>query len=407
MVSGLLTSSPIASGEPVFDRSLFTSESVTEGHPDKVADAISDAVLDALLAEDPASRVACETLVTTGLAVIAGEITTTAYVHLPEVVRETIRRIGYTDAGFGFDAHTCAVMSTIDRQSTDIAMGRETGGAGDQGMRFGYASAETDELMPMPIGLAHRLTKALADRRKDGDLKWLRPDGKAQVTVVYEDGEPVAVDTVVISTQHAESINNAKLRKAIISDVIEASIPAELRQKKIKYHINPTGRFVIGGPQGDAGLTGRKIIVDTYGGMGRHGGGAFSGKDPSKVDRSACYAARWVAKNIVAAGLAHRCEVQVAYAIGVAEPVSVMVETFGTSTVSESLIRKAVSETFDLTPRGITAALDLRKPIYSATSAYGHFGRTPEKLGNGRGGATTFTGERTDKAAALKRAVRR
>jgi S-adenosylmethionine synthetase len=406
MVSGLLSSSPIASGEPVFDRSLFTSESVTEGHPDKVADAISDAVLDALLAEDPASRVACETLVTTGLAVIAGEITTSAYVHLPEVVRETIRRIGYTDAGFGFDAHTCAVMSTIDRQSTDIAMGVDTGGAGDQGMMFGYASDETEELMPMPIVLAHRLTKALADRRKSGDLKWLRPDGKAQVTVVYEDGEPVAVDTVVISTQHAESINNTKLRKAIISDVIEASIPQELRQKKIKYHINPTGRFVIGGPQGDAGLTGRKIIVDTYGGMGRHGGGAFSGKDPSKVDRSACYAARWVAKNIVAAKLARRCEVQVAYAIGVAEPVSVRVDTFNTSTVPEARILAAVHETFDLTPKGITTALDLRKPIYSATSAYGHFGRTPEKVGSGRSARTLFTWERTDKASALKRAAR-
>jgi S-adenosylmethionine synthetase len=390
----------------VFDRSLFTSESVTEGHPDKVADAISDAVLDALLAEDPASRVACETLVTTGLAVIAGEITTTAYVHLPEVVRETIRNIGYTDAGFGFDAHTCAVMSTIDRQSADIAMGVDTGGAGDQGMMFGYASDETDELMPMPIVLAHRLTKALADRRKDGDLKWLRPDGKAQVTVVYEDGQPVAVDTVVISTQHAESINNTKLRKAIVSDVIEASIPPELRQKKIKYHINPTGRFVIGGPQGDAGLTGRKIIVDTYGGMGRHGGGAFSGKDPSKVDRSACYAARWVAKNIVAAKLARRCEVQVAYAIGVAEPVSVRVDTFGTSTVPEARILAAVNETFDLTPKGITTALDLRKPIYSATSAYGHFGRTPEKVGSGRSARTLFTWERTDRATALKRAAR-
>jgi S-adenosylmethionine synthetase len=389
----------------VHDRSLFTSESVTEGHPDKVADAISDAVLDALLAEDPASRVACETLVTTGLAVIAGEITTTAYVHLPEVVRETIRRIGYTDAGFGFDAHTCAVMSTIDRQSPDIAMGVDTGGAGDQGMMFGYATDETDELMPMPIVLAHRLTKALATRRKNGDLKWLRPDGKAQVTVVYEDGEPVAVDTVVISTQHAEDVNNTKLRKAIVSDVIETEIPAELRHKKIKYHINPTGRFVIGGPQGDAGLTGRKIIVDTYGGMGRHGGGAFSGKDPSKVDRSACYAARWVAKNVVAAKLARRCEVQVAYAIGVAEPVSVRVDTFGTNTVPEARILAAVEEIFDLTPKGIAAALDLRKPIYSATAAYGHFGRTPEKIGSGRTAATLFTWERTDKAVALKRAA--
>ena len=388
------------------DRSLFTSESVTEGHPDKVADAISDAVLDALLEKDPAARVACETLVTTGLAVIAGEITTSAYVHLPDIVRDTIRNIGYTDAGFGFDSNTCAVMSTIDRQSRDIGQGVDTGGAGDQGMMFGYASDETEELMPMPIMLAHRLTKALADRRKGGDLKWLRPDGKSQVTVVYEDGQPVAVDTVVISTQHADHINNTKLRKAIIADVIEASIPKELREKKIKYHINPTGRFVIGGPQGDAGLTGRKIIVDTYGGMGRHGGGAFSGKDPSKVDRSACYAARWVAKNIVAAGLARRCEVQVAYAIGVAEPVSVRVDTFGTATVPEARILDAVNANFDLTPKGIITALDLRKPIYSATAAYGHFGRTPRKIGSGRSAATLFTWERTDKAAALKRAAR-
>ena len=388
------------------DRSLFTSESVTEGHPDKVADAISDAVLDALLAVDPAARVACETLVTTGLAVIAGEITTSAYVHLPDVVRDTIRRIGYTDAGYGFDSNTCAVMSTIDRQSSDIGQGVDTGGAGDQGMMFGYASDETEELMPMPIMLAHRLTKTLADRRKSGDLKWLRPDGKSQVTVVYEDGQPVAVDTVVISTQHADHISNAKIHKAIISDVIEASIPKELRTKKPKYHINPTGRFVIGGPQGDCGVTGRKIIVDTYGGMGRHGGGAFSGKDPSKVDRSACYAARWVAKNIVAAGLARRCEVQVAYAIGVAEPVSVRVDTFGTATVPEARILDAVNANFDLTPKGIITALDLRKPIYSATSAYGHFGRTPEKIGSGKNAATLFTWERTDKAAALKRAVR-
>jgi len=389
----------------VFDRSLFTSESVTEGHPDKVADAISDAVLDALLTEDPASRVACETLVTTGLAVIAGEITTKAYVHLPDIVRDTIARIGYNDAGFGFDSQTCAVMSTIDRQSGDIAMGVDTGGAGDQGMMFGYATDETDELMPMPIQLAHRLTKALADRRKDGSLPWLRPDGKAQVTIVYEDGQPVAVDTVVISTQHAEHVSNTKIRRAIISDIIEAEIPEELRPKKVKYHINPTGRFVIGGPQGDAGLTGRKIIVDTYGGMGRHGGGAFSGKDPSKVDRSACYAARWVAKNVVAARLARRCEVQVAYAIGVAEPVSVRVDTFGTNTVPEARILEAVKANFDLTPKGIMKALDLRKPIYSATSAYGHFGRTPEKIGRGSSGGTTFTWERTDRAAALKRAA--
>jgi S-adenosylmethionine synthetase len=390
----------------VHDRSLFTSESVTEGHPDKVADAISDAVLDALLEKDPVARVACETLVTTGLAVIAGEITTSAYVHLPDVVRDTIRRIGYTDAGFGFDSNTCAVMSTIDRQSAHIAMGVDTGGAGDQGMMFGYASDETEELMPMPIMLAHKLTRALAERRKNGDIKWLRPDGKSQVTVVYEDGQPVAVDTVVISTQHADHISNAKIRKAIISDVIEASIPKELRPKKITYHINPTGRFVIGGPQGDCGVTGRKIIVDTYGGMGRHGGGAFSGKDPSKVDRSACYAARWVAKNIVAAGLARRCEVQVAYAIGVAEPVSVRVDTFGTSTVPEARILEAVYANFDLTPKGIATALDLRKPIYSATAAYGHFGRTPEKIGSGKSARTLFTWERTDKAAALKRSAR-
>ena len=406
MVSGLLPSSPSPSGEPVFDRLLFTSESVTEGHPDKVADAISDAVLDCLIAEDPASRVACETLVTTGLAVIAGEITTKAYVHLPDVVRETIKRIGYTRNDAGFDADSCAVMSTIDRQSAHIAMGVDTGGAGDQGMMFGYASDETDELMPMPIMLAHRLTKALADRRKSGDIKWLRPDGKSQVTVVYEDGVPVEVDTVVISTQHDDGVSNKTITQSIIRDVIEAEIPKELRPKKVKYHINPTGRFVIGGPHGDAGLTGRKIIVDTYGGMGRHGGGAFSGKDPSKVDRSACYAARWVAKNVVASGLARRCEVQVAYAIGVAEPVSVMVDTFGTSTVPEALIMKAVRETFDLTPKGIATALDLRKPIYSATSAYGHFGRTPAKVGSGRSAHTLFTWERTDRAAALKRAAR-
>src|SRR5215204_2345359 len=391
----------------VRERHLFTSESVTEGHPDKIADQISDAVLDAILTKDPAARVACETLVTTGLAVVAGEITTDTYVHIPEIVRGTIQRIGYTDATFGFDSNTCAVMSTIDRQSPDIAMGVDTGGAGDQGMMFGYATDETEELMPLPIVLAHRITRALADRRrKDKAFKWLRPDGKAQVTVLYEDNVPVAVDTVVVSTQHAEEISNAKLRKAIIAGVIEASIPKELRDRKIKYHINPTGRFVIGGPQGDAGLTGRKIIVDTYGGMGRHGGGAFSGKDPSKVDRSACYAARWVAKNVVAAGLARRCEVQLAYAIGVAEPVSVMVDTFGTNTVPEAAIMVAVREVFTLTPRGIIDALELRKPIYSATAAYGHFGRTPETVKNGRGSVTFFTWERTDRAAALKKAVK-
>ena len=388
------------------ERHLFTSESVTEGHPDKIADQISDAILDAILADDAAARVACETLVTTGLACVAGEITTTTYVHIPDIVRATIERIGYTDASFGFDHKTCAVMSTIDRQSPDIAQGVDTGGAGDQGMMFGYATDETDELMPMPILLAHRLTQALAERRKSGALEWLRPDGKAQVTVQYEEGRPVAIDTVVISTQHAENVSNTKLRRAIIEEIIEPSLPEELVGRKVKYHINPTGRFVIGGPQGDAGLTGRKIIVDTYGGMGRHGGGAFSGKDPSKVDRSACYAARWVAKHVVAAKLASRCEVQVAYAIGVVEPVSVMVETFGTGVVPDSEITRAIREVFDLTPRGISKELDLRKPIYSSTAAYGHFGRTPEKIKVGRTSGTTFTWERTDRVAALKRAIR-
>jgi S-adenosylmethionine synthetase len=390
----------------VADRHLFTSESVTEGHPDKIADQISDAVLDAILSEDPAARVACETLVTTGLAVIAGEITTSAYVHLPEIVRQTIDGIGYNDANFGFDSKTCAVMSTIDRQSPDIAQGVDTGGAGDQGMMFGYATDETPEFMPLPIQLAHALTHRLSVLRKDGTLPWLRPDGKAQVTVVYENDRPVAVDTVVISTQHDEKVSNTKLRRAILDDVIMATIPEEFVARRMKTHINPTGRFVIGGPQGDAGLTGRKIIVDTYGGMGRHGGGAFSGKDPSKVDRSACYAARWVAKNIVAAKLARRCEVQVAYAIGVAEPVSVYVQTFGTGAVPDAVIEAALKEVFDLTPRGISKALDLRKPIYQATAAYGHFGRKPETIGRGRSARTTFTWERTDRVAALKKAVR-
>jgi len=390
----------------LIDRHLFTSESVTEGHPDKIADAISNAVLDAILADDPTPRVTCETLVTTGLACVAGEITTSTYVHVPDIVRATIERIGYTDASFGFDNQTCAVMSTIDRQSADIAMGVDTGGAGDQGMMFGFATDETPELMPMPIMLAHRITKTLADRRKSGDLEWLRPDGKAQVTVLYEDRRPVAVDTVVVSAQHSPDVSQRTIKRSIIDEIVEPCIPEHLRSRKIKYHVNPTGRFVIGGPQGDAGLTGRKIIVDTYGGMGRHGGGAFSGKDPSKVDRSACYAARWVAKNIVAAGLARRCEVQLAYAIGVAEPVSVMVDSFGTSVVPESKIMAAVVDVFDLTPRGIIEALDLRKPIYSPTSAYGHFGRTPERIGNGRKAGMTFTWERTDRAAALKRAVK-
>jgi S-adenosylmethionine synthetase len=385
---------------------LFTSESVTEGHPDKVADQISDAILDAIIADDPAARVACETLVTTGLACVAGEITTKTYVDIPRIVRSTIERIGYTDAAYGFDAHTCAVINSIGTQSPDIAMGVDTGGAGDQGMMFGYASDETDELMPVAIVLAHRITKRLAEVRKNGDLDWLRPDGKSQVTVMYEDGIPVYVDTVVVSTQHGPQISTAKLRKEIAAEVIDPCIPDELRGKKVKYHINPTGRFVIGGPQGDAGLTGRKIIVDTYGGMGRHGGGAFSGKDPSKVDRSACYAARWVAKNVVAAGLASRCEVQVAYAIGVAEPVSVSVDTFGTGHVPESEITRAIRDVFDLTPRGIMTALDLRKPIYSATAAYGHFGRTSEKVKMNGVSATSFTWERTDRASALKKAVR-
>jgi S-adenosylmethionine synthetase len=388
------------------NRRLFTSESVTEGHPDKIADAISDAVLDAILADDAEARVACETLVTTGLALVAGEITTSTYVHIPDIVRATIARIGYTDASFGFDDKTCAVMSTIDRQSPDIARGVDTGGAGDQGMMFGYATDETAELMPMPIQLAHRITHTLAERRKSGALPWLRPDGKAQVSVSYEDDLPVSVETVVVSTQHAPDVSQRKIRNAVIDEVIEASIPRELRARRITYHVNPTGRFVVGGPQGDAGLTGRKIIVDSYGGMGRHGGGAFSGKDPSKVDRSASYAARWVAKNIVAAGLARRCEVQIAYAIGVAEPVSVMVDSFGTAAVPESAIMRAVHEEFDLTPRGIIKALDLRKPIYSPTSAYGHFGRVPVRVGRGRNAGLAFSWERTDRAAALRRAVR-
>jgi S-adenosylmethionine synthetase len=390
----------------VLRRHLFTSESVTEGHPDKVADQISDAVVDALLAKDPASRVACETMVTTGLATIFGEITTEAYVHLPALVRETIARIGYTEAGYGFDANTCAVMSTIDQQSKDIALGVDTGGAGDQGMMFGFACDETEELMPLPIMLAHRLTHALADRRKDGTLPWLRPDGKSQVSVLYENGRPVSVDTVVISTQHSDSVNNKTIKEAVTREIIESVIPRELRGRSVTYHINPTGRFVIGGPQGDAGLTGRKIIVDTYGGMGRHGGGAFSGKDPSKVDRSASYAARWVAKNIVAAKLATKCEVQVAYAIGVVRPVSVMVDTFGTATVDEGRIIKAIEQVFDLTPKGIIDALDLRKPIYSDTAAYGHFGRASERAVRHGTKVTLFTWERTNRVMELKKAVR-
>ncbi|HWZ50913.1 MAG TPA: methionine adenosyltransferase [Granulicella sp.] len=374
------------------DRFLFTSESVTEGHPDKIADQISDAILDACLAQDPFSRVACETLTCTGLVVIAGEITTQAYVDFQTLVRDTVSAIGYNDAQFGFDSNTCAVMSTINKQSGDIAMGVDTGGAGDQGMMFGYATNETPELMPTPISLAHRLAEKLSEVRKSGLMGYLRPDGKSQVTVEYNsDNKPVRVDAVVISTQHAESVGNDQLRADILKNVIQAVIPAGLLDADTKYHINPTGRFVVGGPMGDTGLTGRKIIVDTYGGMGRHGGGAFSGKDATKVDRSAAYMARYVAKNIVAAGLADRCEVQLAYAIGVAEPVSVLVETFGTGKVAEDKLEALVRKNFSLTPKGIIESLDLRRPIFKATAAYGHFGR------KGAG----FTWENTDKAAAL------
>ncbi len=387
-------------------RHLFSSESVTEGHPDKVADQISDAVLDAMLAQDAGSRVACETMVTTGLATIFGEVTTEAWVDLRTLVRETIKTIGYTEAGIGFDADSCGVLNSLGQQSRDIGQGVDTGGAGDQGMMFGFACDETPELMPLPITLAHQLTKALADRRKDRSLPWLRPDGKSQVSVVYENGRPVEVDTVVISTQHADKVGNKTIHEAVTRDVIHAVIPKELRAKKMKVHINPTGRFVIGGPHGDAGLTGRKIIVDTYGGMGRHGGGAFSGKDPSKVDRSAAYAARWVAKNIVAAKLAKKVEVQLAYAIGVAKPVSVMVDTFGTGTVDELAIMKGVQKVFDLTPKGIIAALDLRKPIYGPTAAYGHFGREFERVERFGKKVGLFTWERTNKVAELRRAVR-
>jgi S-adenosylmethionine synthetase len=378
------------------DRFLFTSESVTEGHPDKIADQISDAILDACLAEDPFSRVACETLTCTGLVVIAGEITTKAYVDFQSLVRGTVSSIGYDNALYGFDSNTCAVISTINKQSGDIAMGVDTGGAGDQGMMFGYATNETPELMPMPISLAHKLTHRLSEVRKSGLMSYLRPDGKSQVTVEYDaNNKPVRVDAVVISTQHAETVGNDELRGDILKHVIQAVIPANLLDAGTKYHINPTGRFVIGGPMGDTGLTGRKIIVDTYGGMGRHGGGAFSGKDPTKVDRSAAYMARYIAKNIVAAGLADRCEVQLAYAIGVAEPVSVLVDTFGTGKVEEDKLEALVRANFSLTPKGIIESLNLRRPIYKATAAYGHFGREGKD----------FTWEATDKAAALKAGV--
>jgi len=374
---------------------LFTSESVTEGHPDKIADQISDAVLDEVMRQDPKGRVACETLVTTGLVVVAGEITTSAHVNYDEIARETVRQVGYDNAKYGFDSDTCAVVCTVKRQSPDIAMGVDTGGAGDQGLMFGFACDETEELMPMPIQLAHRLTQRLSEVRKNGKASFFRPDGKSQVTVEYRDGKPARVDCVVISTQHSDDVSTDTLRSAVVEQVIQPIVPAHMLDSRTKFHINPTGRFVIGGPMGDAGLTGRKIIVDSYGGYSRHGGGAFSGKDPSKVDRSACYMARYIAKNVVAAGLATRAEVQLAYAIGVAEPVSVMVDSFGTSAVPEERITQLVRENFALTPKGIIETLDLRKPIYKPTAAYGHFGRT------GPG----FTWERTDRADALRKAA--
>jgi S-adenosylmethionine synthetase len=374
---------------------LFTSESVTEGHPDKIADQISDAVLDEVLRQDPKGRVGCETLVTTGLAVVAGEITTTATLDYDTLVRETIRGVGYDRAKYGYDCETCAVMSTVKKQSPDNAMGVDTGGAGDQGLMFGFACDETEELMPMPIQLAHRLAQKLSEVRKSKTVPHLRPDGKSQVSIEYRDGRPARVDTVVISTQHGEKISGRDLYDAMVEHVIKPIVPANMLDKNTKYHINPTGRFVIGGPMGDAGLTGRKIIVDTYGGYSRHGGGAFSGKDPSKVDRSASYMARYIAKNVVAAGLARKAEVQLAYAIGVAEPVSVMIDTFGTATVPESKITSLVRESFTLTPKAIIEALDLRRPIYKPTAAYGHFGRT------GPG----FSWEKTDRADALRKAA--
>jgi S-adenosylmethionine synthetase len=374
---------------------LFTSESVTEGHPDKIADQISDAVLDAVLAQDATGRVACETLVTTGLVVIAGEITTTARVDFAKVARETIREIGYTRAKYGFDCDTCSVLSAVGTQSPDIAMGVDTGGAGDQGLMFGFACNETPELMPLPIQLAHRLSRSLTEARKSGDLPYLRPDGKSQVSVEYRDGRPFRVDAVVISSQHDPSVSNEQLRAEIRERVIDRTISAELLDQDTKYHINPTGRFVTGGPQGDAGLTGRKIIVDTYGGYAPHGGGAFSGKDPTKVDRSAAYMARYAAKNIVAAGLADKCLVQLAYAIGVSDPVSVLVDTSGTGRISEGALATLIREHFRLTPRGIIEDLQLRRPVYKETAAYGHFGRDEEG----------FTWELTDKAEALRAAA--
>ena len=387
-------------------RVLFTSESVTEGHPDKIADQISDSVLDAILAQDPYARVACETLITTGLVHVVGEITTDCYVDIPKIVRQTIRDIGYTRAKFGFDSDTCGIITSIDEQSADIALGvnksmeakkgeldaTEAIGAGDQGMMFGYATNETPEYMPLPISLAHKLARRLSAVRKSGELDYLRPDGKTQVTIEYEDGKPVRVDTIVISSQHSPQVEMSQIHKDIIEKVIAPIVPSELLDANTKYYINPTGRFVVGGPQGDSGLTGRKIIVDTYGGMARHGGGAFSGKDPTKVDRSAAYAARYVAKNVVAAGLAEKCEIQLAYAIGIAKPVSVFVETFGTAKVDESLISQLIQKHFDLRPAAIIRFLDLRRPIYRQTAAYGHFGRTDIDL----------PWENTDKANLLR-----
>jgi len=373
-------------------RHIFTSESVTEGHPDKIADQISDAVLDAVLADDPTGRVACEVLVTTGTCIVAGEITTKTYVDVQRIARSTIEYVGYNDATYGFDSNTCGVHNLIQSQSPDISMGVDTGGAGDQGLMFGYACDETPELMPLPIMMAHKLCQRLSEARRNGTLNFLRPDGKSQVSVEYVDGKPKRIEAVVISTQHSPDVSTEDLRREVRKHIIDAVVPANMVDADTKYHINPTGRFVVGGPHGDTGLTGRKIIVDTYGGMGRHGGGAFSGKDPTKVDRSACYMARYIAKNIVASKLASRCEVQLAYAIGVAEPVSVMVNTFGTGAIEDSRFTELVRKNFKLTPGGIIESLNLRRPIYRKTAAFGHFGRTDD----------TFTWEKTDKAEALK-----
>ena len=377
---------------PDIQRHIFTSESVTEGHPDKIADQISDAVLDAVLADDPTGRVACEVLVTTGTCIVAGEITTTTYVDVPRIARATIDYVGYNDATFGFDSHTCGVHNLIQAQSPDISMGVDTGGAGDQGLMFGYACDETAELMPLPIMMAHKLCRRLSDARREGVLNFLRPDGKSQVSVEYVDNKPKRIDAVVVSTQHSPDVSQQELVAEVKKQIIDAVIPSNMVDSQTKYHINPTGRFVVGGPHGDTGLTGRKIIVDTYGGMGRHGGGAFSGKDPTKVDRSACYMARYIAKNLVASGLASRVEVQLAYAIGVAEPVSVMVNTFGTGKIADARFTDLVRENFKLTPRAIIDTLKLRRPIYRKTAAFGHFGRNED----------SFTWEASDKAAAIR-----